>query len=515
MSWPPPLYLAHDHLPWTIDATAAHVAPEALAALPWDRAWRDLAATEAGEVVNVDEGRPVGHTWLRAPETAPTVGLAEAITAAVDATAAFAADVRAGRVTNDAGERFTDVVHLGIGGSALGPQLLLAALADDAAGAPRGLPVHFVDNTDPDGTATLLGRLGDRLRTSLVVIVSKSGSTAEPNRGLERVRDALQAAGVHAPGSLVAVTTDGSLLHRTAAAQGWLATLPLWDWVGGRFSLTSVVGLLPGALAGVDVASMLEGARDMDAWTRSRDPLTNPAAVLAGAWHVLGHGRGDRAMVVLPYADRLDKLGRYLQQLVMESLGKRLDRQGAVVHQGLTVYGNKGSTDQHAFVQQLRDGRDDTLVAFVQVLEPSPDDPVQHDGVRAGDHLQGFLLGTRRALAASDRPTITLTVPRVDAYTLGGLVALFERAVGLYASLVDLNAYHQPGVEAGKKAAGAVLALSAALSAHLAAGGAGDVATLAAALDADPVEVHYLLRRLAAVGSAKVRGPTTTGTWTA
>lgn len=207
-------------------------------------------------------------------------------------------------------------------------------------------------------------------------------------------------------------------------------------------------------------------------------------------------------MVVLPYSDRLLTLSRYLQQLVMESLGKREDRQGQVVEQGLTVYGNKGSTDQHAYVQQLRDGRNDFFAVFVQVLSDGLGSGLEvAPGVNAGDFLQGFLLGTRRALHEGGRPSLTLTIERVDAWNLGALIALFERAVGLYASLVDLNAYHQPGVEAGKKAARQILDLLRQIT-----GALTDTPVpadaLAARLGADPVEVFYLLERLVVNGRA-------------
>jgi glucose-6-phosphate isomerase len=173
-------------------------------------------------------------------------------------------------------------------------------------------------------------------------------------------------------------------------------------------------------------------------------------------------------MVVLPYCDRLALFGRYLQQLVMESLGKELDLVGRRVHQGLAVYGNKGSTDQHAYVQQLRDGRDDFFAVFIQVLRDRPGEALEVEPeVTSGDYLGGFLLGTRRALAERWRPSLTLTLPELSASTLGMLIALFERAVGFYASLVGINAYHQPGVQAGKQAAAEVLDLQRRLLAAL------------------------------------------------
>jgi glucose-6-phosphate isomerase len=143
----------------------------------------------------------------------------------------------------------------------------------------------------------------------------------------------------------------------------------------------------------------------------------------------------------------------------MESLGKRLDFDGQRVDQGISAYGNKGSTDQHAYVQQSRDGENNFFVVFVGVLEDGGMDFEVEPGVTPGDYLHGFLLGTREALCANDRQSVTITIPRVDARSVGALIALFERAVGFYASLVNINAYHQPGVEAGKKAAAAILTL--------------------------------------------------------
>jgi glucose-6-phosphate isomerase len=238
----------------------------------------------------------------------------------------------------------------------------------------------------------------------------------------------------------------------------------MWDWVGGRTSVMSAVGLLPAALQGVDVPAFLDGAAEMDKLTRVRSTRTNPAARLALMWHHATGGRGAKDMVVLPYKDRLLLLSRYLQQLVMESLGKEHDLAGNTVHQGIAVYGNKGSTDQHAYVQQLRDGVDNFFATFLVVLQdraiPPGRTPFEVEpGVTSGDYLNGFWQGTRQALFEKGRGSITLTVEKLDAHALGAIIALFERAVGFYATLVNINAYHQPGVEAGKKAATAVLEL--------------------------------------------------------
>lgn len=142
----------------------------------------------------------------------------------------------------------------------------------------------------------------------------------------------------------------------------------------------------------------------------------------------------------------------------MESLGKEKDLDGNVVNQGIAVYGNKGSTDQHAYVQQLREGVANFYAVFIEVLKDRAGESIEVDpGIRSGDYLHGFLLGTRDALYETGRQSITLTITEVNAFTVGMLIALFERAVGYYASFVNINAYHQPGVEAGKKAAASVL----------------------------------------------------------
>ena len=207
---------------------------------------------------------------------------------------------------------------------------------------------------------------------------------------------------------------------------------------------------------------------------------------------------------MLPYTDRLLLLSRYLQQLVMESLGKRLDRDGNRVDQGIAVYGNKGSTDQHAYVQQLRDGVNNFFVTFIHVLEAGHDTVEVEPNTTAGDYLNGFQIGTREALFGNDRQSMTLTVGQVDARPIGVLIALFERAVGFYGSLVTINAYHQPGVEAGKKAAAAVLDLQNRASAKLS-DSPQTAGQLALAIDAvESVEIIYLvLEHLAANGRIK------------
>jgi len=421
------------------------------------RALGEMAALEKGAIANPDEKRMVGHYWLRAPELAPTAEIRRAIESTIERVEAFAADVHSGRVRPEKAANFRNLLSIGIGGSALGPEF-----ASDALGTREDrMRAFFIDNTDPDGIDRTLDAIAASeggLAATLVVVISKSGGTPEPRNGMLEAARAFSKAGLSFARHAVAVTGEGSALDETAVAEKWIDRFPMWDWVGGRTSETAAVGLLPAALQGIDVDALLAGAREMDAATRAADPMKNPAMLLALAWHHATNGRGEKSMVVLPYKDRLLLLSRYLQQLVMESLGKEKDRDGRVVHQGISVYGNKGSTDQHAYVQQLRDGVPNFFVTFVAVTRDRAGESIEVEpGVTSGDYLHGFLLGTRRALHESGRPSLTITARDASARAVGQLIALFERAVGLYGSLVNVNAYHQPGVEAGKKAAAAVL----------------------------------------------------------
>ncbi|KAF8781123.1 hypothetical protein HU200_001100 [Digitaria exilis] len=420
------------------------------------RAFAAMRDLEKGAIANPDEGRMVGHYWLRDPALAPNSFLRNKIETTLDSILAFSQDVISGKIQSPSG-RFTSILSIGIGGSALGPQFVSEALAPDN----PPLKIRFIDNTDPAGIDHQVAQLGPELATTLVIVISKSGGTPETRNGLLEVQKAFRDAGLEFSKQGVAITQEKSLLDNTARIEGWLARFPMFDWVGGRTSEMSAVGLLPAALQGIDIKEMLVGAALMDEETRNTVVKENPAALLALCWYWASEGIGNKDMVVLPYKDSLLLLSRYLQQLVMESLGKEFDLDGNRVNQGLTVYGNKGSTDQHAYIQQLREGVHNFFVTFIEVLR---DRPPGHDwelepGVTCGDYLFGMLQGTRSALYANDRESISVTVQEVTPRAVGALIALYERAVGIYASLVNINAYHQPGVEAGKKAAGEVLAL--------------------------------------------------------
>lgn len=503
--------LRYEELGFSLDISRMRFGDDFFATLQpkVDKALAAMKALEAGAIANPDEGRMVGHYWLRTPSLAPSEELRKVIEETKADIGLFAASVHSGIVTAPGGKKFTDVLVVGIGGSALGPQFIADALGSSA----DPMKIHFLDNTDPDGFDRGFDVLSDRLFTTLVVVISKSGGTKETRNGMLETQAAFTERGLDFARHAVAVTGEGSELDKVAVEGGWLKRFPMWDWVGGRTSVMSAVGLLPMALQGLDTDAFLAGASAMDAKTRAVSVMENAAMLLALMWFYATNGRGEKDMVVLPYKDRLVLFSKYLQQLVMESIGKQLDLDGNEVNQGLAVYGNKGSTDQHAYVQQLRDGVLNFFATFVEVRKGRDGEPMQVEpGVTSGDYLQGFLRGTRTALYEGGRDSITISIPEVNAFQVGLLVALYERAVGFYATLVNINAYHQPGVEAGKKAATAVLALQGRVRAALQPQ-PQTAAEIATALGADPEPVYHVLTHLAA-NCPKVKrsaGPTPAG----
>ncbi|MEO6034791.1 MAG: glucose-6-phosphate isomerase [Verrucomicrobiota bacterium] len=419
------------------------------------KAFSFMDGLEKGTIANPDEQRMVGHYWLRNPEMAPTSEIRNAIQTSLSKIQTFTDKVHRGEIR---GERlpFKSILLIGIGGSALGPQFVSAALGHPQKDKMR---IYFFDNTDPDGIDTVIAGI-EELGETLCVVISKSGGTKETRNGMLEAKAAYEKKGLNFGRHVVAVTGEGSELDKLAQKESWIERFEMWDWVGGRTSELSAVGLLPASLQGISISEMLTGARACDEVTRGKNIDENPSALLALMWFYVGNGKGQKDMVVLPYKDRLALFSKYLQQLLMESLGKEKDLKGNLVNQGIAVYGNKGSTDQHSYIQQLRDGINNFFATFIEVLEDRIYPSIQVDpNVTSGDYLQGFLLGTRQALYENDRESISIIIRKVCPFSIGMLIALFERAVGFYASLININAYHQPGVESGKKAAAKVIEL--------------------------------------------------------
>ena len=462
----------------------------------FDKAAKGIAAIEAGEIKNPDEGRKVTHFSDRIDYAKST------LFADVEA---FVEKVRKGEITGETGKKFTAVAVNGIGGSALGPQLMQFAINgpywNEKSDCQRDgyLKIYFLDNTDSAEFADLLEVMDPE--TTLHLVISKSGGTQETRNNMIAMENFYASKGLNFAKFAAAITMKNSQLDNHARDNKWLADFEMAESIGGRTSETSIVGHVPAALTGVDFGSFLAGACKMDEWTRTSDPLKNPAMMLSAMWYIAGKGKGDRNMVIVPYSDRLVLLSRYLQQLVMESLGKELDLDGKPVYQGLNVFGNKGGTDAHAFIQQLNDGRDDFFATFIEVMK----NPMQleiTDGTDMGSYLHGFLEGLSAALRSKGRQTILIRVPEVNEYVLGMLIALYERAVACYAEYININAFHQPGVQAYKLAAKGILALREKLCAELkkiapVEGTAADIAAKIGATD-DAVEVGGLLDKAAA-----------------
>ncbi|MFA5537289.1 MAG: glucose-6-phosphate isomerase [Bacillota bacterium] len=418
--------------------------------------FEQMRELEGGAIANPDENRMVGHYWLRNPELAPKTEIKQTIIQNLKKIEEFVAKVHQGQITGQRGKTITDVLIIGIGGSSLGPLFVAEALANYQ----DPIRLHFLDNTDPDGMDRVLLRLEKRLDTTLTIVISKSGGTTETYNGMVETKLKYQQVGLNFAKHALGITQAGSLLDRLIQEEGWLAGFPMWDWVGGRTSVFSAVGLLPLGLQGIKIDQFLEGARLGDLLCQKEAVAENPAALLALMWYFLTEGRGGKNMVLLPYKDRLEKLSKYLQQLIMESLGKEKDLAGIQVRQGIGVFGNKGTSDQHSFLQQLLEGPDNFFVTFIQVLKDREgSSPIITKESTSGDYLQAFLLGTRKALSQKGRSSITLTLRQLSPVSLGALLAVFERTVSLYAFLVNINAYHQPAVELGKKAAGEIISL--------------------------------------------------------
>lgn len=359
--------------------------------------------------------------------------------------------------------KYTDVLLLGIGGSALGPIALRTALLPPAwntlsdaerGGRPR---LHVLDNVDPDTITTTLGRL-DLART-VVLVVSKSGGTAETMAQYLLIRAALDAAlGDQAKEHLVFVTDPEKGSLRPIANGEGLAALDIPPNVGGRFSVLTPVGLLPAALLGIDVAGLLAGAREMRDRCDTAELARNPGGVYAALQYLAASAHGKPIQVFMPYADPLRDFAAWFVQLWDESLGKvRPDG----THVGPTAVPALGTTDQHAQVQLFMEGPADKTVTFVAVEGRTDRGRIPDlykdvpDLAYLGGHTLGELLDVERratagALATRGRPNMTVTLDAVDPWHVGGLMMLLEVATAYSGEFYGIDAFNQPGVELGK-----------------------------------------------------------------
>jgi glucose-6-phosphate isomerase len=368
------------------------------------------------------------------------------------------------RFADGAGQAFNDVVVLGIGGSALGTIALRSALAstrwNELSDEGRDFypRLHVLDNVDPTTIAPLLDRLD--LGSTLFIVISKSGSTAETMAQYLIVRGRLEAAlqdGFQR--HLVFITDPERGALRAIARAERIVSLDVPPNVGGRFSVLSAVGLLPAALIGIDVPALLDGAADMARRCEGDALEQNPAGVFAMLQWLADMRLGLGIQVLMPYSDALRDMGDWFVQLWAESLGKLRYGTEPV---GPTPLAAVGATDQHSQVQLFMEGPRNKTVTFVAVGELACDleIPKLHSDVRELGYLGGHRLGelldaerraTAGALAKRGRPNMTITLDRVDAWHVGGLIMLLEMATIYAGALYGIDPLNQPGVELGKQ----------------------------------------------------------------
>ena len=470
-----------------LDFSKTALSEEVLAALLALAEARDVAGFRvrlfAGAAVNETEGRAALHMALRAaPKDQFRAGTEDVMPEVLSVRARmeeFTRAIHEGRILTARGERFTDVLNIGIGGSDLGPAMVARALSTPDA----PLRGHYLANVDGHAWAEMQARL-DPART-LVLVASKTFTTQETMANAALARDWLRAA----------LGEAGAAQHMAAlstnlAATGAFGISPdrvfgFRDWVGGRFSLWSAIGLSLALTLGWDAfARLLAGARVMDQHFRDAPLAENLSVLLAlvEVWHVNGLGYPSRA--VLAYDERLARLPAHLQQLEMESLGKRVAVSGAPLQRasGPVVFGEPGTNAQHSFMQLLHQGTTPVPVDFILVARPDHAHADSHRKLLANGLAQAeaLLMGKDAAAVTAemrsaglaeaeiarllphrvfpgDRPSVTMLLPRLDAFTLGQLVALYEHKVAVLGALWGINPFDQWGVELGKQLANVIL----------------------------------------------------------
>ncbi|MEW6595369.1 MAG: glucose-6-phosphate isomerase [Thermodesulfobacteriota bacterium] len=447
---------------------------DALQALAGEsRAVEQFLLMRRGAVLNRIEGfdsenRQVLHTACR--DLFAEAPLAPEATAQAQAELArlreFLAALDSGRLTSAAGTPFTDLVHIGIGGSDLGPRALALALTPFARAGRR---VHFISNVDPDDAAAVLKGLD--LSRTLVNVVSKSGTTLETLTNEELVRRSFAVAGLAPERHFVAVTGQGSPMDDPAR---YLRSFHMFDYIGGRYSATSMVGaVMLGFFLGYDqVEEILAGAHAMDLAAAEPDIRRNPAllAALIGIWN--RNFLGCDTVAVLPYSQALVRFAAHLQQLDMESNGKSVSRSGRVLawESGPVVWGEPGTNGQHAFYQLIHQGTTIIPVEFIGFRRSQRGEDLLLQGTTSQEKLLANLLAQSLALAtgqphdnpnrrfAGNRPSSLLIADRLTPYAMGALLAFYEAKVVFQGFLWNINSFDQEGVQLGKKLASGLLA---------------------------------------------------------
>lgn len=361
--------------------------------------------------------------------------------------------------------RFENVLVLGIGGSALGGMAMTEALLkpywnllseEQRDGMPK---IFFLDNIDPDTMTGLLDFLD--LSKTLVNVITKSGSTAETMSQFMIVKDRLEKElGDNYRYNIVATTDKRTGILRQIAEQEGYKTFVVPDDVGGRFSVFSAVGLLPMALVGIDIDAVVNGIKDMDLALKNTDIKENIAAQNALIHYLMDTKKGKNMSVMMPYSSRLKYVSDWYVQLWAESLGKNKDNEGNDVHVGPTPIKALGATDQHSQIQLYNEGPNNKIINFIRVenFDNILEIPniFEYTGINylAGKTVNRLMNAeadsTRVALADYERPTVTISIPKVDAYNLGQLLYMFEVQTAIAGALYNINTFNQPGVEQAK-----------------------------------------------------------------
>jgi len=414
-----------------------------------------------GEKINVTEKRAVLHTALRRSDDKPVmvdhVDMMPEIRATQNRVAAFVDDVRTGKWTGVTGKPFRFIVNIGIGGSDLGPRLAVQALAPFV----TGVTSFFVANADAFEIESVLKKV-DPAQT-LFVVVSKTFSTQETLLNARTARrwivEKLGEAAVARHFVAVSVNRDGVEKFGIHADN----LFPMWDWIGGRYSLWSAVGLSVALAIGNDnFRDLLAGAGAMDKHFESTPLTTNMPVILAllGIWN--RNFLGSPALAVLPYSERLRDLPRYLQQLEMESNGKSVSLSGASIDYKTApvIFGDCGTVAQHSFHQWLHQGTDPIPSDFIGVATDDLNQAEHHRILlmNLAAQMGALAFGQTKAAIPQDvypggRSSNLILLDRLDPYRLGLLLALYEHKTFVQGIIWDINSFDQPGVELGKRLA--------------------------------------------------------------
>ena len=369
--------------------------------------------------------------------------------------------------------RYDNLVVLGIGGSALGNIALQTALNSPIHNLldqqnRQGPRLFIIDNVDPDQFRTLLDFLENQLDRTLFNVISKSGRTAETASQYLTVAELIRKKIPNANLSdhIIATTDPKKGTLRSIANEQGLTTLEVPDGVGGRFSVLSDVGLFSAAMCGIDIEELLAGAADMDKRVKSDEIEKNPAAMYAAIQYIL-YNKDKPLSVMMPYSYRLKDLSDWFRQLWAESLGKRENLAGKVVHIGPTPINALGTTDQHSQVQLYREGPNDKIFTFLEIEQYDHEVVLGNSGSiteleylsgrKMSDLIKAEKQATEYALLQSQRPCLTIKFPQISAHTVGQFIYLFEVAASYMGGLFQINPYDQPAVELGKEATFALM----------------------------------------------------------